>query len=65
MQSAHYQTNCETYDFLPEEQILAACKVNGQEGVDRFSIVTAACATIRSDRKMLQDLGRDVKAVKI
>ncbi len=43
-QSAHYHTNCETYDFLPEEQILAACKVNEQEGVDRFSIVTAGKA---------------------
>ena len=43
-QSAHYHTNCETYDFLLEEQILAACKVNEQEGVDRFSIVTAGKA---------------------
>ncbi|MCD8379108.1 MAG: biotin synthase BioB [Lachnospiraceae bacterium] len=43
-QSAHYRTNCETYDFLPEEQILAACKVNEREGVDRFSIVTAGKA---------------------
>ena len=40
-QSAHHHTNCEEYDFLPEEEILAACKMNEREGVDRFSIVTA------------------------
>ena len=39
-QSAHHHTNCEEYDFLPEEEILAACKMNEREGVDRFSIST-------------------------
>ena len=43
-QSAHHHTNCEEYDFLPEEEILAACKMNEREGVDRFSIVTAGRA---------------------
>lgn len=43
-QSAHYNTSCETYDFLPEEKILEACKLNEREGVDRFSIVTAGRA---------------------
>lgn len=43
-QSVHNHTNCEVYDFLPEEDILAACRVNEQEGVDRFSIVTAGKA---------------------
>lgn len=43
-QSAHYQTNCEVYDFLPEEKILEACRLNEAEGVDRFSIVTAGKA---------------------
>ncbi len=40
-QSAHHHTNCEVYDFLPEEKILEACRMNEKEGVDRFSIVTA------------------------
>lgn len=40
-QSAHNHTDCEIYDFLPEEQILEACRLNEREGVDRFSIVTA------------------------
>lgn len=43
-QSAHHQTDCEVYDFLPEETIIEACKLNEREGVDRFSIVTAGHA---------------------
>lgn len=43
-QSAHNHTNCEVYDFLPEEKILEACKLNESQGVDRFSIVTAGRA---------------------
>ncbi len=40
-QSAYNHTDCETYDFLPEETIVYACKSNENQGVDRFSIVTA------------------------
>jgi biotin synthase len=43
-QSAHNHTNCEVYDFLPEEKILEACKMNESEGVHRFSIVTSGRA---------------------
>lgn len=43
-QSAHNHTDCEVYDFLPEEQILSACELHEKEGVDRFSIVTAGKA---------------------
>ncbi|MBR1741885.1 MAG: biotin synthase BioB [Lachnospiraceae bacterium] len=43
-QSAHNHTDCDVYDFLPEEKILEACKANESEGVDRFSIVTAGRA---------------------
>lgn len=43
-QSAHHHTDCEIYDFLPQEQILEACRLNEREGVDRFSIVTAGRA---------------------
>lgn len=40
-QSAHNHTNCEIYDFLPKEKILAEALANEKEGVDRFAIVTA------------------------
>ena len=43
-QSAYNHTDCEVYDFLPEEKIVEACKMNESEGVDRFSIVTAGKA---------------------
>lgn len=43
-QSAHHHTNCEIYDFLPEETIVEACRQHENEGVDRFSIVTAGRA---------------------
>lgn len=43
-QSAHNHTDCEVYDFIPEEQILSACELHEKEGVDRFSIVTAGKA---------------------
>lgn len=43
-QSAHNHTNCEVYDFLPEEKIVEACKYNESQGIDRFSIVTAGRA---------------------
>lgn len=48
-QSAHHHTNCEVYDFLPEDKILEACKMNESEGVDRFSIVTAGRALTGSE----------------
>ncbi len=43
-QSAHHDTNCEVYDFLSEKEIVEACKLHEEEGVDRFSIVTAGRA---------------------
>ena len=43
-QSVHNHTACEIYDFLPEEKILEACKMNEGEGVNRFAIVTAGRA---------------------
>lgn len=43
-QSVHNHTDCEVYDFLPEEKILETCRLNESEGVDRFSIVTAGRA---------------------
>lgn len=43
-QSAHNHTDCEVYDFLPEEKIMEVCKTNEKEGVDRFAIVTAGRA---------------------
>lgn len=43
-QSAHHKTDCEVYDFLPQDKITEMCELNAREGVDRFSIVTAGRA---------------------
>ncbi len=43
-QSVHHHTDCEIYDFLEKDKILELCKVNADEGVHRFSIVTAGKA---------------------
>lgn len=43
-QSAHNHTDCEVYPFLDQETIMEACRKNAEEGVDRFSIVTAGKA---------------------
>lgn len=43
-QSSHNHTHCDVYNFLPENEILKACKKSEQAGVDRFSIVTAGRA---------------------
>lgn len=43
-QSAYNHTECEVYDFISEEKIVEACKLNEHEGVHRFSIVTSGRA---------------------
>lgn len=43
-QSVYNNTDCQVYDFLPEEEILKACELHAKEGVDRFSIVTSGKA---------------------
>lgn len=65
-QSAHNHTDCEVYDFLPEEKILDACKLNEAEGVHRFSIVTAGKALTGEEfEKAIQAYERMNKECKI
>ncbi len=40
-QSAHHQTDCKVYDFLPVETFVEDCRKIEAKGVDRYSIVTA------------------------
>lgn len=51
-QSAYNHTDCEVYDFLPEDVIVEACKLNEREGVDRFSIVTSGRALTGEEFEM-------------
>lgn len=40
-QSAHYNTGCEIYDMIPEDECLAMAKANAEAGIRRFSLVTS------------------------
>ncbi len=60
-QSAHHNTECEIYDFLPKETIMEACKLNEREGVDRFSIVTAGRALTGEEFDKAIDAYNDMK----
>ncbi len=48
-QSRHYDTNCETYNILDEEETLRAASLNQKEGIRRFSLVTSGRAVNRRD----------------
>ena len=60
-QSAHNHTNCEVYDFLPKEQIVELCKLNAQEGVHRFSIVTAGKSLTGEEFEKAIDAYKEMK----
>lgn len=59
-QSAHNHTDCEIYDFLPQEKIVEACKLNEAEGVHRFSIVTAGKALTGEEFEKAIDAYREM-----
>lgn len=40
-QSAHNHTSAKVYDFLDEESLLEGCRKSVENGIERFSIVTA------------------------
>ena len=48
-QSRHYDTNCETYNILDEEETMRAARMNEKEGIKRFSLVTSGRAVTRKD----------------
>lgn len=50
-QSVFNKTGCDVYGFIPEEEIVRACKEDEKEGIHRFSIVTAGKALTGEDFK--------------
>lgn len=48
-QSAFNKTDCEEYDFLDDDKILARANQDAEEGVHRFSIVTSGRALCGKD----------------
>lgn len=60
-QSARYDTNVESYDFLEEEEIFRQAKENEAAGVKRFSIVTSGKSLEGNDFTRLLGLVRKLK----
>lgn len=48
-QSRHYPTNCETYNFIDEEETMRAARMNDKEGIQRFSLVTSGRTVSKRD----------------
>ena len=44
-QSAHYDTHCDVYDLVDENECMRAAKINKDAGVHRFSMVASGKAT--------------------
>lgn len=65
-QSAFHHTNCEIYDFMDEDEIIAHAKANQEEGVDRFAIVDSGKGPAPEDfAKIIHVFERMHKELKI
>lgn len=61
-QSRHYSTGCETYEFLPDSDVLSAARANEDAGIRRFSLVTSGRKVSRRDLKRFCDQYRKLAA---
>ncbi len=57
-QSKFYDTGVTEYDIVPEEQLLEAVKLNTEQGVQRFSMVTSGRKVAPADINRFCDLYR-------
>jgi biotin synthase len=48
-QATRFHTGCKTYNFLDEEEVMKAAKMNEAAGIKRFSLVTSGRAVCGSD----------------
>lgn len=48
-QASRHNTGCETYNFLPYDQVIMAARANEKEGIGRFSLVTSGRRVSDSD----------------
>lgn len=60
-QSSHYKTECEVYDFISQDKLVKACKLSEEEGVHRFSIVTAGKALTGEEFKKSIEAYKEMK----
>lgn len=59
-QAASHHTGCAEYDFLPEEETLAAAEHNARMGVTRFSIVCSGRRVPMKDIRRYCDIYRKI-----
>lgn len=65
-QSAHHHTNCDVYDFLDEDKIIAEARSNEAEGVDRFGILDSGKGPTPEDfEKIIHVVERMHKELKL
>lgn len=57
-QSRHYSTGCETYDIIPEDEVMAAARENERQGIRRLSLVTSGRAISETDMPAFCDIYR-------
>lgn len=57
-QASRHHTGCATYNFLDEEEVMAAARHNEREGIRRFSLVTSGRAVSRRDMEKFCDIFR-------
>lgn len=48
-QASGYKTDCVTYNFVDEEETMKAARINEQEGIRRFSLVTSGRTVSKKD----------------
>lgn len=57
-QASRHHTGCRTYNFIDEEEVMAAARHNEREGIRRFSLVTSGRAVSDEDLGKFCDIFR-------
>lgn len=60
-QSRYYQTGCNEYESLPDEDILSLAKVNVEKGVRRISLVTSGRKVSKKDIAAFAEVYKKLK----
>lgn len=60
-QASRHHTGCDTYNFLDEEEVIKAARINEKEGIHRFSLVTSGRAVRHADMERFCKVIRRLK----
>lgn len=62
-QSRHHKTGVDEYDIIPLQEMLRAVRLNTENGIRRFSLVTSGRKVSPADIRSFADMYRQAKAV--